>query len=463
MEVKDNNNVIVSNDLNDSEEINKELLNFEPNNDNNNDNNPPKEEKKKKEKKLKYLLLILLLLLLMGIATLPYSYPLLREALPEGTLPETLPIVELIENLYGIDKKQSNDNKTNNEPSNVIKDNSNKIDDAFMQEIKRLTNDLFEEGKKDTLRDILKDLGYDDDYIDSIIDDKDKIIDAIEDKINNNIKKDNIKDALKDLGYDDDYIDSIIDDKNKVIDAIKDKIDKIDNKETIKEVLKDLGYKDDYIDSIIDNKDKILDSITDKVNKSDNSETDIIDIIKNEISKNDTTNNNQSNNNSSSDKTNNNNNNNSNKNENNKDNNSSSTTEIITNKNLIMEFSNVKVLEGSVENTIPQIVDNKIILFNILLPMPGDYYAFTVDIKNNSSIDAQVDNITSTILTEEQAKYLGFSLTYENGTKINKGDVIKSGETKTLKFISLSKIVSELNENDITASYNGQITFIQAE
>ena len=393
MEEKNNNNIIVSNDLNDSEEINKELLNFEPNNDNNNDNNPPKEEKKKKEKKLKYLLLILLLLLLMGIATLPYSYPLLREALPEGTLPETLPIVELIENLYGIDKKQSNDNKTNNEPSNVIKDNSNKIDDAFMQEIKRLTNDLFEEGKKDTLRDILKDLGYDDDYIDSIIDDKDKIIDAIEDKINSGEKK-----------------------ESEVLDIIKDAISK---------------------NEASDNKDE------DNTNKD-----------------------NDSNNNSSSDKTNNNNNNNnnnSNKNENNKDNNSSSTTEIITNKNLIMEFSNVKVLEGSVENTIPQIVDNKIILFNILLPMPGDYYAFTVDIKNNSSIDAQVDNITSTILTEEQAKYLGFSLTYENGTKINKGDVIKSGETKTLKFISLSKIVSELNENDITASYNGQITFIQAE
>ena len=393
MEEKNNNNIIVSNDLNDSEEINKELLNFEPNNDNNNDNNPPKEEKKKKEKKLKYLLLILLLLLLMGIATLPYSYPLLREALPEGTLPETLPIVELIENLYGIDKKQNNDNKTNNEPSNVIKDDSNKIDDAFMQEIKRLTNDLFEEGKKDTLRDILKDLGYDDDYIDSIIDDKDKIIDAIEDKINSGEKK-----------------------ESEVLDIIKDAISK---------------------NEASDNKDE------DNTNKD-----------------------NDSNNNSSSDKTNNNNNNNnnnSNKNENNKDNNSSSTTEIITNKNLIMEFSNVKVLEGSVENTIPQIVDNKIILFNILLPMPGDYYAFTVDIKNNSSIDAQVDNITSTILTEEQAKYLGFSLTYENGTKINKGDVIKSGETKTLKFISLSKIVSELNENDITASYNGQITFIQAE
>ena len=47
---------------------------------------------------------------------------------------------------------------------------------------------------------------------------------------------------------------------------------------------------------------------------------------------------------------------------------------------------------------------------------PGDYYEFTVDIINNGTIDAMINNIIMyPTLSTEQAKYLKYEVNYENG------------------------------------------------
>ena len=108
--------------------------------------------------------------------------------------------------------------------------------------------------------------------------------------------------------------------------------------------------------------------------------------------------------------------------------------------------------------------DNKLITFEVVLKKPGDKYGFTIEIENESEIDVKVDKYTSNTLTEEQAKYLDMRFTYADGTPIRKGDRIKSGETKVLKFVATYVVKGDkINENDVTAVYKGQISYIQAD
>ena len=72
--------------------------------------------------------------------------------------------------------------------------------------------------------------------------------------------------------------------------------------------------------------------------------------------------------------------------------------------------------------------------FSVNLATPGDYYEFTVDVVNGGSIDAMIDSVVKTPeLTSEQAKYIKYEITYENGESINTNQTIKSGTSTPIK------------------------------
>lgn len=51
--------------------------------------------------------------------------------------------------------------------------------------------------------------------------------------------------------------------------------------------------------------------------------------------------------------------------------------------------------------------------FKVKLNRPGDYYAFSVDVINDGTFDAILNNITMTQLTAAEAKYLKFTVSYD--------------------------------------------------
>ena len=78
-----------------------------------------------------------------------------------------------------------------------------------------------------------------------------------------------------------------------------------------------------------------------------------------------------------------------------------------------LHFENVKVTSGSVTATKNPIIDNTNLSldFSVVLNLPGDFYEFTVDIKNAGTIDAMIDGVVKTPeLTVSQAKYLKYIL-----------------------------------------------------
>lgn len=110
-----------------------------------------------------------------------------------------------------------------------------------------------------------------------------------------------------------------------------------------------------------------------------------------------------------------------------------------------VHFNNVKVTEGSVIGETHFNDNNTSISFNAPLNIPGDYYEFSFDVENNSNKDAKIDSVYITELSEEEQRYLDYTVTYSDGKTIYKDDTILKNKNK--------KIVVRLEyKKDIEAS-----------
>lgn len=124
-------------------------------------------------------------------------------------------------------------------------------------------------------------------------------------------------------------------------------------------------------------------------------------------------------------------------------------------------YNNVRKVEGS--GNVDSKTDTDINL-NTELTTPGDYTEFLVDITNNSNKIAKIDTIEKTGLTEQQKKYLDYSITYLNGKEVKVGDIFKAGETKTAKVrVEYLRDISEddLPKTDENIVYNFNITMVE--
>ena len=106
----------------------------------------------------------------------------------------------------------------------------------------------------------------------------------------------------------------------------------------------------------------------------------------------------------------------------------------VTSADWDIHLANPKVTNGSVTTTVPTLATGKSLTFSTTLNMPGDFYEFTVDVVNSGSIDAMIEKVTKTPeLTTDQAKYLNYEVSYQNGESITNKQVIASGVTMPIK------------------------------
>ena len=97
-------------------------------------------------------------------------------------------------------------------------------------------------------------------------------------------------------------------------------------------------------------------------------------------------------------------------------------------------LDNPRVTSGSATTDVPIIKTSSTLEFETILNMPGDFYEFTVDVVNNGSIDAMIENVVKTPeLTEEQAKYLNYEITYQNGETIENKQLLAKETTMPIK------------------------------
>ena len=131
-------------------------------------------------------------------------------------------------------------------------------------------------------------------------------------------------------------------------------------------------------------------------------------------------------------------------------------------------FDNVVVRDGSVEAVkIPAISDKTTVDFEVTLNLPGDFYEFTVDVVNDGSIDAMIDNIEKTPdLSTEQQKYLNYTITYENDEAITTKQLVKKEEFVRLKVrveYKSNLTATDLPTNNETLILGFNVNYVQAD
>ena len=133
-----------------------------------------------------------------------------------------------------------------------------------------------------------------------------------------------------------------------------------------------------------------------------------------------------------------------------------------------VHFDNLKVNNDSVTATSPAVIDatKTAVNYSVSLLKPGDSYSFTVDVVNAGTIDAMVSVVSNTGLSDEQKKYVSYSVTYSNGLEVNTKDSLNAGDKRKLKVevryrtdLSASDLPNEDKPLDLTF----KVTYVQAD
>lgn len=138
-----------------------------------------------------------------------------------------------------------------------------------------------------------------------------------------------------------------------------------------------------------------------------------------------------------------------------------------------IHFENLNIIEGS--STIGNNYEPATIYpptdigFNITLKNPGDYYDFTVDVKNDGTLDGMIDYFTFTA-SEDNSGYLPenmeCSLTYLDDTEVEQYHTLKAGQKETYKIhIGYKKDITESQVQVIDEEWNPSfsIEFVQPD
>ena len=145
--------------------------------------------------------------------------------------------------------------------------------------------------------------------------------------------------------------------------------------------------------------------------------------------------------------------------------------------NVQFKTGSINVTEGSVpieENTSQKaatIDSANQVSYQVRLPLPGDFYEFTVVVENTGSIDAMIDSVSSKlgnteITTGTLPSYLDYKVTYSDGVAIAPHHLLASNTEETYKVrLEFKKDItaSDLPAQAETLNLNFQVNYVQAD
>ena len=145
-------------------------------------------------------------------------------------------------------------------------------------------------------------------------------------------------------------------------------------------------------------------------------------------------------------------------------------------------WSNPVVTTGSVTNTLPTLTEsNTIATYTVTLNEPGDFYEFTIDATNAGSINAKIkeNGVINGIYEADETttralpSYVGYSVTYSDGTAVAPGDILRAANGNTPTTVTYKvKVwykqdigISDINnaESDVVLKLRFQIEYVQAD
>lgn len=143
-------------------------------------------------------------------------------------------------------------------------------------------------------------------------------------------------------------------------------------------------------------------------------------------------------------------------------------------------FTNIQITEGSVAASVEPTVSGTSttsLNYTVVLNNPGDFYEFTVDVKNGGTINAKIaeNGVTNTAISAADDVYVNYSVAYSDGGTIAAGDKLsKSGatisgitDTRTIRVrvefdpnVTAAQL-NEMGENNITLNLSFGLNYVQ--
>ena len=146
----------------------------------------------------------------------------------------------------------------------------------------------------------------------------------------------------------------------------------------------------------------------------------------------------------------------------------------ITSASWNIYWNNVQVSDGSITDIItPATIQsgNTLVVFNVNLTEPGDYYEFTVDAKNDGSIDAMIGDLTQGVYASNGTTpkplpdYLEYTVTYSDDKVVSQNDLLAHNTIETYKVRVYYKEdinASQLPSTDDSIVFKFGVEYVQA-
>ena len=134
-----------------------------------------------------------------------------------------------------------------------------------------------------------------------------------------------------------------------------------------------------------------------------------------------------------------------------------------------VHFENVKVTDGSVAASVAPTTSGTTttsLTYTVSLQQPGDFYEFTVDVKNGGSIDAKLDGAPSiTGPTTAQDVYTNASFLNSDNTAVPSGQTLAADAKRTYRVrveFDSNISASQLPSSAQTVTFTVSMPWIQA-
>ncbi|MBR4694405.1 MAG: hypothetical protein IKP07_06280 [Bacilli bacterium] len=94
-----------------------------------------------------------------------------------------------------------------------------------------------------------------------------------------------------------------------------------------------------------------------------------------------------------------------------------------------IEFDNLNITEGSTKGNLS--LNDNVINLDVSLEKDTEFFEFTLDVTNKGSLNAKIEEV----IVEKDADndILKYNITYLDDVPINRGDIIRSHDKKTIK------------------------------
>ena len=97
-------------------------------------------------------------------------------------------------------------------------------------------------------------------------------------------------------------------------------------------------------------------------------------------------------------------------------------------------------------------VDGVDIDYSAELHNPGEYYELSFTVVNDSSVDVRVEDV----FCPSNDSFIEYQLHYSNGNNIDKGDILKKGESREITYRVIYKNMIDSNDYQFDSSFGLQ-------